>query len=740
MLTTSGAKLLDFGLAKLRQPTLVTGFPLAATVTAAPVTSQGTILGTLQYMSPEQLQGQEADARSDIWSFGCVVYEMLTGTSAFAGDSAATIISAVIRDTPKPVTTFTTVVPPTLDHVIARCLEKQPNARWQSVRDVAAELRWVASTARQAALTNQPRRRWGSLWTVVAASLILGFLGGVVAFRMTQKPAAGRPLWFDLRPVDGNTIGSGRGAPQIAVSPDGDKLAYSAIGVDGIRHLWVHRFSARTPQLLSATDRAIYPFWAPDNRWVAFGVNGKLMKVDTVSGTVQAIGDVPAFGGGTWNADDVIVFSTGRPRRLYRVAASGGTPQQVAVAPDFTDLDEQARPQFLPDGRHLIFHSGGPKHAIYVADVNSATAPKKIRDTEAAAVYASGYLLFAQGNTLLAQAFDVRTLAVTGQPMLIAPGVDTTEAAYTASPEGVLVFRPPARGEVTQLTWFNRRGQEEGIVGGRAGYQALSLADTQSRIATEITNLRSGDTDIWIIDAKRAITSRLTFTSGPEEMPVWAADATRVAFASHRTNNAGSIRIMIAAVDSGATHVVKENGGHIYDWSPDGRYILSVPNEGVPGEKLVAMPTVAGGEEITVVSDPVIHDAQFSPNGQWIAYSSDKSGRSEVYVTSFPSGRGRWQVSSNGGSQPRWVKKTNELIYLAADSKLMAVETRNGATFESGVPSPLFEIRVDPSVNRRTQYVVSNDGQRFLVNMLTGELGSQSPTTVVLNWTAALKK
>ncbi len=321
----------------------------------------------------------------------------------------------------------------------------------------------------------------------------------------------------------------------------------------------------------------------------------------------------------------------------------------------------------------------------------------------------------------------------------MAPGVDTTEAAYTVSPAGVLVFRPPA-GEITQLTWLNRRGQEQGIVGARAGYQALSLADAHNRIAAEITDLRSGDTDIWTIDATRAITSRLTFTHGPEEMPVGSADGTRVAFSSHRTKSAAKIGVLMATVETGLTRVLTENGGHIYDWSPDRQYILYATNEGVSTETMAALPTTLGATATTVISDPVIHHAQFSPDGRWIAYSSDKSGRLEVYVTSFPAGHGRWQVSSNGGVQSRWVKKANELIYLAPDGKLMVVSVKTGTSFESGVPSLLFDIKVDPSANRRPQYSVSDDGQRFLVNMLTGELGWQSPTTVVLNWTAALKK
>ncbi len=313
-------------------------------------------------MAPEQLQGHEADGRSDIWSFGCVVYQMLTGELAFAGESAATIISTIIRDTPKPIRTFAPGVPTSVEHVISRCLQKDADGRWQSVQDVAAELTWASTPEDQPAIRPSRLRR-SSLWAVMA-SLVLGAIGGFLAVRAMARPADARPLWFDIRPVEGNTIGSGRGAVQIAVSPDGDKLAYSAVGTDGIRHLWVHRFSGRTPQQIAQTDRATYPFWAPDNRWIGFGANGKLMKVDTVSGTVQTIGDVPAFGGATWNADGVIVFSAGRPRRLCRLPSTGGAPTQLASASDLTELEEHNRPQFLSDGHHVIFQTSGPRRGV----------------------------------------------------------------------------------------------------------------------------------------------------------------------------------------------------------------------------------------------------------------------------------------------------------------------------------------------------------------------------------------
>jgi dipeptidyl aminopeptidase/acylaminoacyl peptidase len=424
------------------------------------------------------------------------------------------------------------------------------------------------------------------------------------------------------------------------------------------------------------------------------------------------------------------VFSAGRPRQLQRIHAAGGTPTRITSLSGVVETV----PQFLPDARHVLFHTQGT--GVWVADLEGTQPPKKIRDSETPAVYGNGHLLFRQGTLLLAQAFDVHRFELTGDPIAVAKEVGE-DPSYSVSPAGVLIFRPPVRTELTQLTWFTRQGQQERNVGARGAYQTLSLSPDGGRVAVEATDPRSGETSIWLIDAARSITERFTFTHGPDEFPVWSRDGSRIVFSSHRANRVG---IFEKAATGGAERTLAVDASHSLDWSADGRYVLYLADEGGPTELLVALSTKGGDKPIPVVSDPGIRQAQFSPDGRWVTYSSDRSGRLEVYVTDFPAGKARWQISSAGGDQPRWPLGANEIVYLAPDGKLMSVPVKSGAAFEAGTPVPLFEVRTVPPSNRRHQYAVSANGQRFLVSALVGELGSQSTMTVVLNWPALLKK
>jgi serine/threonine protein kinase len=585
-------KVLDFGLAKLVEHagTAVRSNPAltqSPTITTPAMTQAGIILGTASYMAPEQATGKPVDKRSDLWAFGAVLMEMLIGRQVFNGETASHVIAAVLKDDPDWAA-LPSNTPAGIRKLLRRCLEKDPKRRIRDAGDLRLELDDALSVSTSdgshPASPSSSRGMWfASVATVVVALVGLTVLGTVMATR--RPPVNNTPLWFAVRPVEGNTIGSGRASPLIAVAPDGQKLVYVATRSDGVRQLWLHRFDAPLAQVIASTERATSPFWAPDNRWIGYssGSGGKLMKVDLVAGTTQTLCDAANFAGGTWNRDGTIVFAAGSPRRLYRVAATGGLATMLGTSAAETDtIADHDRPQFLPDGRHVLFFRSGHAPALLIADIQANTPPLTIRKAEAPAIYGSGYLMFAEGNTLVALPFDPDRMVTSGEPIAVATGVDITEAAYSVSPTGVLAFRGPARTELTQLTWFDREGHQSGVVGARAEYQTLSIAPDGNRVATEITDERTGQTDLYVIDAHRAVTSRLTFTHAPNEMPIWSPDGSRVAFASHNSGpNGGKVSVMIAETSSGAIRTVSNDAGHVLDWSPDGRFVLYIVNESV---------------------------------------------------------------------------------------------------------------------------------------------------------------
>jgi len=746
MLTKAGAKLLDFGLAKLREPDRVAGGSLAPTVTQ-PVTAEGTLVGTLQYMAPEQLEGKEADARTDIFALGALLYEMVTGRKAFEGKSQASVISAIMSSEPPPVATLQPMAPPALEHVVTKCLAKDADGRWQSAADVAAELKWIAEGGSQTglpAVRRAARERLG--WAVAGLLLAMVAMLGVIQLRPT--PPRERTVRFQLSLPHGVTL---RVLDYPVVSPDGERIAFGGQRAGGGSQLWVHTLRSNSARPMPGTEEAYLPFWSPDSRSVGFFslVEGKLKKVVLVGGGPQTVCDVPHWGvGGAWSREGIVVFAllTGAP--LYQVSAAGGQPKPLTVLDKSRGEIGHAAPQFLPDGRHFLYLARCERrqdNAIYVGSLDGKP-PRRLLAGDSTAVYAPpGYLLFVRGQTLLAQPFHPGKLRLDGQPAAAAeavgaPTVNVFGGQFSVSENGVLAVQHGWAGE-TQLAWYDRAGRRLAQVGEPHVDTNPALAPDEKRVAVGRLDPQTNTRDIWLLDLGRGTSTRFTFDPSDDFNPMWSPDGSRIAFTSDRKG----VRNLYhkAASGVGRDELLLETGFHksVEHWSRDGRFILfnEVAVSG-SGMDVWALPVGgrAAGPPFRVIEGPEAWDdqGQVAPDGRWIVYRSNESGRFEVYVQGFPPTGGKWQISTAGGDEPKWRDDGQELFYLEGNN-MMAVEVQPSRTpFEAGVPRKLFEAPLVSEI-RRNRYLVSRDGQKFL--LLTPAARDSRPISVILNWTAALR-
>jgi serine/threonine protein kinase len=741
MLTKAGAKLLDFGLAK-DSGSIAAGAGLSMLPTTPPnLTAQGTILGTFQYMAPEQLEGHEADARSDIFAFGAVAYEMVTGKKAFEGKSQASVAAAILERDPPSMCSLKPVTPPLLERTVKRCLAKEPEKRWQATSDLCDELKWIAEGGETGSSTVvrptkvRERLAWGVALLAVLSAVLLGLRNSRV---VTAPPETVR-----LSVVTPDTS-----SPlDFAISPDGRTLAFVAYAEGGKQLLWVRPLDSTTAQPLAGTEEATQPFWSPDNRFIAFFAGGKLKKIEVSGGTPQTICDVATPRGGTWNRDDVILLTRGANSGLSRVSAAGGEPTPLTVL-DAKKESSHRYPQFLPDGRHFLFFvQAGRGNGISVGSID-AKESKHLLDTNMAALYAPpGYLLFVRDGVVMEQAFDAGKIELTGEAVRVVEGLTPdpfNRIAFSVSDTGVLVYRSsPVKGS-RQFAWFDRSGKPLGPVGPGGEYFNPELSPNGKEVAFSQTDLQTNNLDIWRMDLTNGERRRLTFDPAIDVNQIWSPDGSRILFGSNRDGPLDVYQRLSSGAGTeerwlqipGSTVVPK-------DWSVDGRFvILTVPDLNSRNQVWVR-PLFGDRKPKAFVETAATNDyARFSPDGKWIAYASNESQKFEVYVQTFPTGNGKWQVSTNGGVQPRWRRDGKELFYLASDRKLMAVPVRSGSSFEFGVPVPLFATKTVGgsafSSGYSHQYDVTPDGQRFLLN--TEADGSATPITVVLNWTAPLKK
>ena len=753
MLTATGVKLLDFGLAKACMP-IVTGSSLtAASTRTLSITQHGTIVGTLQYMSPEQVEGRDVDARSDLFAFGAMLYEMLTGRRAFPGKNPVIVASAILEKESEPLSTLAPMTPPALDRAIRRCLAKDPEQRWQAARDLTLELKWIEEAGPQAGAPAvvQARRRIERAWMAGVAALLLTTTAlGVLYYRSVWKePQVVRAFIPPPEKAGFRFVGGGNVGP-MAVSPDGRKIAFSAQGADGIVSLFVRALDSSTAQQLSGTAGGAMPFWSPDSLSIGFYADGELKRIEATGGpvlTLCAVGIVAR--GGTWNREGVILFAPTPNGPLHTVRDNGGPSTPVTQLDAAHGETSHRWPQFLPDGKHFIFFvrlgalgTSNDGNGIRIGSLDGSP-PTFLLRTQANALHASGDMLFLRGTTLMAQRFDPDRLALIGDAEPIAQQVLAEPASavgvFAASETGVLAYQTGGEVVGSQLFWRDRAGNQTGPLGDPADYQELSLSPDRQKVAVTVQNPRIDPPDIWIYEVTRGLWSRFTFDPSGDRWPIWSPDSTRIAFSSNRK---GYFDLYIRSyAGSGVEESILESDHDklLTDWSSDGHYLL-FETRGDPNTQsdVWALPLTGERKPFPVVRTSYREmEAVFSPDGRWIAYNSDESGRAEVYVTPFPGPGRKWQISTGGGILPRWPGTGSEILFDGAGDRIMATEVSNhGDTFEVGRTQPLFELRAQ---RRGNVFDVTPDGQRFLVNT-PSEAQSSEPMTLVVNWPAELKK
>jgi len=748
MLTKAGAKLMDFGLAKLVEQPAPVAVALSEMADAPTLPSQekslteeGTIVGTFQYMAPEQLEGREADSRTDIFALGMVLYEMATGCSPFTGRTKASVIAAILSSEPPAISSLQPLTPPAFDRVVKTCLAKDPNERWQSAHDLASELKWIAEGGSLAGVpapvvARRKHREW-TAWAL-AAVLALGALSGwAVWWRGRGEPQPAMFLQASL-PFT---------AQDIALSPNGHTVAATGYLESANRTvIWIYDVGARSAYSIPGTESATFPFWSADGRSLAFFADGKLKKVEVPGGRVQIIADAPWGRGGAWNKDGVILFAPTTTDPLYRVPAFGGTPEPITKL-DPTRLEGSHRwPVFLPDGKHFLYlgaNFGGhtEMNAIFLGALDSDQRQLMVGASSNAAYAAPGYLLFYRDKALLARSFDLQRFQVTGEPATILTDVQflpqVSRAVFAVADSGLLVSQGAGGAAESQLIWFDRGGKQTGTVGKTAMYANVALSPDGKRVACDILDLDGVKMDVWVMDPARQAAMRFTFDAGLDATPVWSPDGRSLMYLSNQLPSAG---LYVKNSDgSGKSKMITQMSASAVspnDWSPDGKHILY--GEGTH-LAYAAAPEFKG--QFFLETKALLANGQFSPDGHWVAYASNETGTWEVYVASFPDPHGKWQVSSGGGQQPRWRGDGKELFYLSPDGKMMAVPVTLGNSVETGTPTTLFQAHPRQQISSLDvfTYDVSRDGQRFLINTRV-ERTQASPMSVVLNWPAELAK
>ena len=743
MMTKSGVKLLDFGLAKHREAVVqnaishLTSMPTEASPPRQ-LTEQGTILGTFQYMAPEQLEGGEADARTDIFSFGCVLFEMATGNRAFTGKSRASLIGAILRDAPPAISSIQPMTPPALDRLVQTCMAKDPEDRFQTAHDVRLQLQWIAEGGSQvgapAVVVHRRKSREKVAWGLAGAFLVLAVALGV-GFTL-RAPKAESPVRFQFVLPAGLSIVQ---APRI--SPDGKNLAFSAVGADGKTMIWIRPLEALDPRPVPGTEGATFrPFWAPDSRHIGFISGGKLKKVDISGAPPQIICDAPTGADGAWGKNGVILFDGQASDPIRKVPASGGIPQEAAHQDEGTSL---GWPCFLPDGRHFLYYQfgGGKGGAVMIGDLDAKEKPKKLLDSDSLAYYAPpGNLLYVKEGTLVAQPFKASSLKVTGEPVPVAENMGAQGnglADFSVSDDGVLVYRAGLSTD-DRLVWMDRSGKELSEVGGAGHYGTTSLSPDGTRLAMEMKDARSNNYDIWVRDLARGVTSRLTFDAVDSRGPLWSPDGRRIVFDANRKG--GPCLREKDASGTGPAREIWSCGDAVIasDWSKDGRFIAVDRLSKNESWDIWAVPTDGTSKPFPVISGQFTEILPvFSPDSRYIAYMSNETGRFEIYVQQFPGPGGKWQVSANGGLEPHWSADGKTMYFRSPDSKIMTVSVDAGANFEAGVPQPLFSAPLLPG-QRRNDFVVTKDGQKFLILAPVGK-ESLAPMILILHWPSALK-
>jgi serine/threonine-protein kinase len=751
MITRSGAKLLDFGLAKLN-PVARQSVVLSQLPTNPGKTAEGTILGTLQYMSPEQLEGKEADSRSDIFAFGAVVYEMVTGKRAFNGSSQASLIAAILDREPAPILQLQPDAPRALDHLIRRCLAKHPEDRWQAALDVHHELVFIteslsqSSTNTEAPPESSVRHRRGSRFVAIVVSVVTTALlttavtSWVMRGRNTSSGTAIARLSVTLPP---DVRFPDLTTPQIALSPDGALLVYSAIR-NNVRELYLRHIDSLDTKAIPGTEGGEQPFFSPDGQWVGFFARGKLRKASINGGAAQTLCDVSNMRGGAWGSDEKVYFAPTPLSGLWRVAASGGQPEQVTKLERQNGEVSHRFPQILPGAKQILFEvwtgPGAEERHVDVQSLDTGERHLLIQGGIAPRYVSAGYLIFPRDQSLMAVPFNIGRLAVTGDPVQLAEHALQREGTqYAVSDSGRLaVITGGVGGREGHLVWVSRKGEVEQLPIPPRNYQGEAVLSNDGRYAA--IGMNGATIGLWIYDFARSTLAPLVTPNGSSQTPVWSPDGKHIAYRATRKGFRNLFWKSVDGIGDEERLTTSDSFQTPSSWSPDGRWLAFAENDPATRGN-IWMIDMTGDRKPT----PFIRTAasesnpHFSLDGRWIVYVSDESGRSEVYVSSFPGPPSKILISNNGGNEPMWSRNKRELLYRNG-AKMMAVDVSFTPTFSAGTPHLLFEAPYYFSPNGVTAFDTSLDGERLL--MIRSSETDSAPTQidVVINWFEELKQ
>jgi serine/threonine protein kinase/Tol biopolymer transport system component len=739
-------KVLDFGLAKLGRSMISRAdATISPTITGPALeTGAGMLLGTAAYMSPEQAKGREANARSDVWAFGCVLYEMLTGQRAFVGDDVAETLARVIRDEPQwnalPKTTA-----PAIHRLLRRCLQKDVGHRLPHIGVARLELDEALSPLVEPAPAHPASRRERAAWTVAAMLAVTTIAASVWA--ILPRASMEQPVYrMSVLPPENAQTTTVAAQARLALSPDAKRLAFVAVTSNRQMMLWVRNLDDLATRALPGTEGATSPSWSPDGQYLAFIAAGSLKKMDIGGGSAVTLTPAEVQGYGTWNQFGEIVFAAEARTGLLRIPASGGTAAPVTVLRDGETAHTD--PFFLPDGRHFLYtvrHGGGPEAPlnVYVGSTDAEEQHIHLLDGVANAMYSDGHLLFVRDTTLMAQPFDVSRLTLTGQARPVATNValggnTQRHGAFSVSADGVIAYQNAPAGAVSQLTWFDRSGTRRETLGDAADYFEVELSPDDSRAAVSIRDPARGTYDVWVVDVHRGILQRLTSDPGIEQYPLWSPDGSRIAFSTLRDGRYGIFERSASGMGAEKALLTDDVPRPLGDWSQDGHLLFGGVGGSNRSSDLWAMSL--GDEQKPKILDATPFTeggARLSPNGRWLAYTSNESGNVEVYVARFPNLDAKWRVSRAGGRVPRWRRDGREIFFEAPGGKIMAAAvTASGQTVDVGSIVELFQADIAEGLGR--SFDVTADGQRFLVNVATRPAGAP-PITVLLNWSALVR-
>jgi serine/threonine protein kinase/Tol biopolymer transport system component len=749
-------KVLDFGLAKAWESDQGdSSLSMSPTVTSH-ATAAGLILGTAAYMSPEQARGTAVDLKADVWSFGVVLWEMLTGRKLFEGDTVSDVLASVLKETPD-LDALPAELPPRVRTLVARCLEKDPRQRLQAIGEARILLeRYRAdpeafdAPSALPVLESVPRPVWKRAlpWAVAGLAAVAAVVVGVVG--ISHEKDTGGAIRFQIPPPEnrGYQLDPYRPGP-VAVSPDGQSFAYTAWDVDGEVRIYVRDLNEVQPRILAETEEAQYPFWSPDSQNLGFFAEGKLKKVRASGGQPLTLCDAPNGKGGSWSPEGVVVFTPTGDHPIQRVSQLGGEPVNVTVFDEARGDDSHRHPRFLPDGKHFLylarFRDGyNEGHAVVAASLED-DEQKVILRSPAAAEYASGHLLFLRERTLMAQPFDPDALELSGEPFPIADTVmliteQTAQAVFSASQTGVLAFQGGAFSGDLALRWRARDGSIQETIGETARFDdRVLLSPTEETAIVEIRQDEGDDEDLWVVDLNRKIRTRFTFGRGDVGSPVFSPDGETVLWVSTEDEEQYSIhRKSIGGSGDGELLAEFDRRTVPAAWHPDGSTVLlgSRVSEGPTNIDFFTWSPEGDAEpQPWLESDFVEYSPSFSPDGRWVAYGSNESGRWEVYVEPFPGPGRKWQVSVDGGAWPVWRGDGQEILYLWGNRIIGVAVEDQGSGLAFGQPQLIFENR---AATQNAHFRVSSDGQRFLV-VESAEVADPEPITAVVNWPAAIE-